>query len=76
MSEPYRKLIRAIRRRMFENGMNIRMTAEALGTHQVTLGRYLNFRVSMPVELLIKAIYYFDIDLCAVLGIAHEGENA
>lgn len=72
MSEPYRKVIRAIRRRMFENGMNIRMTAEALGTHQITLGRYLNLRVSMPAELLIKAIYYFDIDLCTVLGIPHE----
>lgn len=72
MTEPYKKVIRAIRRRMFENGMNIRMTAEALGTHQITLGRYLNLRVSMPAELLIKAINYFDIDLCAVLGIPHE----
>ena len=48
------------------------MNAEALGTHQITLGRYLNLRVSMPAELLIKAINYFDIDLCAVLGIPHE----
>lgn len=72
MSESYKKVIRAIKRKMFENGMNIRMTAEALGTHQITLGRYLNLRVSMPAELLIKAINYFDIDLCAVLGIPHE----
>lgn len=72
MSEAYKKLIRAIKREMFKNGMNIKQTAEAAGCHRVNLSQYLNLRTSMPAELLIRLIDRFDIDVCAEIGIPHE----
>lgn len=72
MSEAYKRLIRAIKRQMFKNGMNIKQTAEALGMHRETLSNHLNLRCSMAADTLIRAIDYFDIDVCAKIGIPHE----
>ncbi len=72
MTEPYKKVIRAIKRKMFQNGMNIRMTAEELGVHRASLGQYLNLLRVMPGDILIRAVYYFDIDVCAEIGVPHE----
>lgn len=72
MSEEYKKIIRAIKRQMFKNGMNIKQTGEALGVHRATLGQYLNINRAMPGDILIRAINFFGIDVCAEIGIPHE----
>lgn len=71
MSEAYKKIIREIKRKMFARGMNIRMTAEALGCHRVNLSQYLNLRIAMRADLMLDAIDYFEIDVNQVLGIPH-----
>lgn len=71
MSEAYKKIIREIKRKMFARGMNIRMTAEALGCHRETLSQHLNLRMAMRADLMLKAIDYFEIDVNQVLGIPH-----
>jgi len=76
MNEAYKKIIREIKRKMFAKGMNIRMTAEALGCHRVNLSQYLNLRTAMRADLMLKAVYYFDIDVSSVLGIPHERSAA
>ena len=72
MSELYKKVIRAIKCEMFKNGMNIKQTSEAVGVHRVVMGQYLNLRITMPGDVIIRLINYFEIDLCAVLGIPHK----
>ena len=72
MSELYKKMIREIKRQMFRRGMNIRMTAEALGCHRVNLSAYLNLKTMMKADLLLKCIDIFDINVNRIVGVLPE----
>lgn len=71
----YKKMIREIKRKMFMNGMNIRMTAEAIGCNRVNLSEWLNFRSVMRSDTMLKIIDILEIDVSDVLGITRGEQN-
>ena len=71
----YKKIIREIKRKMFMNGMNIKMTAEAIGCNRVNLSDWLNFRSVMRSDTMLIIIDTLNIDVSDVLGITRGEEQ-